>query len=493
MRHPDVRKAVFLRTLLAGAACAALVAIVGQTPLRASTLDTIGITQLRALNPALTGAGISVAQAEAPQDSNAFEVNPAATGQSAALFTYISSVGTSTVFGDSVGIESSHANSVAGNFYAAGTGAAPGVQHVYNYEAGYFSTLIINDNPINGSIVNQSFAFTAGTQQSYDSAYDNYTYAHGTLFVSAVGNAVRPSAPGTSYNGIGVAAYGGTSAAGPTLDNGRSKPDITAPGDFTSFSTPLVSGVAAILSQAGAQGDGGSGTASVATDPRVIKTLLINGAVKPSDWTHTPTAPLDTRYGGGIVNAYNSYILLAAGEHTFSSSNATGSLVGTAPANITGTADPLFGWDRADITSGTLSDAVNHYVFNPKVAAGVTSYTLTATLTWYRQTDQAAINNLNLFLYDATTSTTTAVDESASLVDNVEHLYTLSLTPGHTYDLQVLKDGGLAGSTTVSNLETYALAYSFTPLPEPASLAVMLLGIPMFCRRSSRRALPSRD
>jgi hypothetical protein len=499
MRHPDVRKPVFLRTLLGLAACAALSALGGQTLLRASTLDDIGVTKLRALVPALTGTGVTVAQAEANSAgvTNAFEVNPnsAPIGQPATLFTYISNVGTTSVFADSVvGTESSHADTVGGNFYGTNGGVAPGVTHVYNYQADNFINLIINNNSNNissnafsGSIVNQSFS--GGAQQALDTTYDNYIARHGILFVSAVGNPLSPTppfppptSPGTSYNGIGVAAYGGLSDVGPTSDNARSKPDITAPGALTSWSTPLVSGVAAILAQAG--------SGSVATDPRVIKTLLINGAVKPSDWTHSPTAPLDTRYGGGIVNAYNSYILLSAGQHTFSSSSTTGSLLGTAPLNITGTADPLSGWDLTTITSGTLTDAVNHYVIKPPAAAGITSYTLTATLTWYRQVDQSTVNNLNLFLYDSTSPT--AVSKSISLVDNVEHLYTLNLAPGHTYDLQILKDGGLAGSTTVSNLETYALAYSFAPVPEPASLAVMLLGIPMFCRRTSQRATRSR-
>jgi hypothetical protein len=493
MRHPNIRKPVLVRTLLAGAACVTLSAVMGQTPLRASTLDDIGITKLRALNPSLTGTGITVAQVEVSGSANAFEVNPNSLpiGQPATLFTYVSSVGTTSIFADGVvGIESLHADTVGGNFYGTSGGAAPGVTHVYNYEANNFIALIennntnnIKDNAFSGSIVNQSFS--GGPQQSLDTAYDNYSIRHGILFVSAIGNPPpspglpTPTSPGTSYNGVGVAAYGGVSNVGPTADNGRSKPDITAPGALTSWSTPLVSGVAAILAQAG--------SGSVATDPRVIKTLLINGAVKPSDWTHSPTAPLDTRYGGGIVNAYNSYILLTAGQHTFSSSNTTGSLSGTAPANITGAADPLAGWDLTTITSGTSTDAVNHYVVKPPVAAGVTGYTLTATLTWYRQVNQATVNNLNLFLYDSTNPT--AVDKSISLVDNVEHLYTLSLTPGHTYDLQILKDGGLMGSTTVSNQETYALAYSFTAVPEPMSLMLMLSGMPIFFRRSSQREI----
>ena len=81
---------------------------------------------------------------------------------------------------------------------------------------------------------------------------------------------------------------------GPT-DDGRSKPDITAPGGFTSYSTPYVSGCAAILMQAAARGDGGSGTQTSAGDIRTVKALLLNGATKPTGWSHTSTQPLGSQ------------------------------------------------------------------------------------------------------------------------------------------------------------------------------------------------------
>ncbi|MDB5173367.1 MAG: hypothetical protein JWN51_2140 [Phycisphaerales bacterium] len=499
MPSPEHQKQGPVRTLLAAAGIAALSVLPIPTPARAAPLDAIGVTQLRARDATLTGTGVSVAQVEASLQGSitAFEVNPAFVVQPVGLFTYIGATGATVVgtFPNAVGVDSSHADTVAGNFYGTVGGVAPGVQHVYNYDANYFyNTLIVGNQPISGSIINQSFIFTSQTaagQQEVDRKYDNYAFNHGALFISGAGNGDtnngRVSAPSTSYNGIGVAVYGAPSSVGPTLDNGRSKPDITAPASATSFSTPFVSGAAALLAQAGARGDGGPNTASVATDPRVIKTLLINGAVKPADWTHSPTAPLDTRYGGGILNADNSYILLHAGKHTFSASNTTGSLLGTAPANITGVQDPVAGWDFTTITSTSIADAVNHYVFHPTAAAGVSSYTLTATLTWFRHADESSINDLNLFLYDATTSTTTPLDKSISAVDNVEHLFTLNLKPGDVYDLQILKAGGLAGSATVTDAETYALAYNFAALPESASLALLLVGLPMLFGRTSRR------
>jgi hypothetical protein len=62
------------------------------------------------------------------------------------------------------------------------------------------------------------------------------------------------------------------------------------------------------------------GTAN-ANDPLTVKALLLNGAIKPlyvtnpaDKWMHTDTAPLDTRYGAGVLNVFNSYKQLSAGR-----------------------------------------------------------------------------------------------------------------------------------------------------------------------------------
>ncbi|MGH7952293.1 MAG: hypothetical protein ACREFE_10290, partial [Limisphaerales bacterium] len=57
---------------------------------RASNLDTIGVTLLRMVTTNLNGAGIPVGQAEAQDSTNppTWEVNPGAVGQLTNLFTY---------------------------------------------------------------------------------------------------------------------------------------------------------------------------------------------------------------------------------------------------------------------------------------------------------------------------------------------------------------------------------------------------------------------
>jgi hypothetical protein len=275
-----------------------------------------------------------------------------------------------------------------------------------------------------------------------------------------VGNGGSVNAPATCYNGIGVAVDNGSSSTGPTLDNGRAKPDITAPGypaGLTSFSTPYVSGAAAVLMQAGARGDGGNGT-NAAADIRTVKALLLNGAVKPADWTNNAPSPLDTRYGAGVLNVFNSYEQLAGGRHGYIVSTSVSTGGAHPPTGASGMVSTLSGWDFNTNTSSSTSDGVNHYYFNVTNGVSEAMFTATATLVWNRQRNKSGINNLNLFLYNAANSNLVAVSTSA--VDNVEHIFVPNLAQGR-YDLQVWKAGG----SFVSSSETYALAFEFFSLP----------------------------
>jgi hypothetical protein len=425
----------------------------------AQNLDQIGVTLLREMTTNLNGSGIRVAQPEANIDGNtnhpsAFEVNPAAVGQPTNLFTYASALGTATGFTNAVGNESGHADGVAANFYGlTGTGIATNVAQVDNYDADFFITNYVFNLAAMpaAAVVNQSFTFGAlsvSDQQAVDSAYDDYSEMFGTIFISAVNNGGQVCAPGTSYNCLAVAAYGGSSSIGPTLDNGRCKPDLTAPAGVTSFSTPQVAGAAAVLLQAALRGDGGGDT-NAASDLRTIKALLLNGAVKPAGWTNSNASPLDARYGAGVLNVFNSYEQLAGGEQTFCATNLISLGVAHLPAATTNTISANSGWDAKFISSSATNDVVNHYFFN--VSNGIA----TATLVWNRQLGETNINDLDLFLFNAANSNLVAC--STSRVDNVEHIYAPQLAAGR-YDLQVVKNGG---TNVVSDAEAYALAWAF--------------------------------
>lgn len=447
---------------------------------RAQNLDVTGVTLLRMVTTNVDGTGIRVAQPEGGFDQvTNWEVNPGAVGQPVGLFTYISGSGTSGSYPNSLSSESGHADNVGRNFYGLPDGVATNVAHVDNYDANYFYNSIITSPfppDINAQVVNQSFIFAnadgshmpANQEQSIDSHYDDYAAQYEVLFVSGAGNGgptnqsrVYPVA--TCYNGIGVGVSDGGSCVGPTLDNGRAKPDIIAPGGATSFSTPYVAGAATVLMQAGLRGDGGSDTNSAA-DIRTIKSLLLNGAIKPLDWTNPAPSPLDPRYGAGVLNIFNSYEQLVGGRHGYTVSMSVTNGDPHPPMGASGSVGALSGWDfNTNFSSSgglfsSATDGVNHYYFNVTNNLSNATFTATATLVWNRQRSQTGINNLDLFLYDAISSNLVAC--STSLVDNVEHIFVPRLPPGR-YDLQVWKAGG----SFVSASETYALAFEFFSVP----------------------------
>jgi len=264
-----------------------------------------------------------------------------------------------------------------------------------------------------------------------------------------------------------VGAYGGSSATGPTTD-GRAKPDITAPASLTSFSTPQVAGAAAILLEAAGRNDGGPSTAAKAGDARTLKALLLNGATKPGDWAPVPPAPLDLRYGAGVLQVWNSYRQLRGGKQAPNATTSS-SLTGThLPANLTNSLPTRRGWDQGSITNQSVSsNTIKHYFVDLRDATNRT-FTLKATLVWQRQANTATINDLDLFVYDAVSNQQVA--SSTSAVDNVEHVYMTNLPPSR-YDIQVVKNGGATKRITSS--ETYAVAFEFGP-PEEARIANML-------------------
>jgi hypothetical protein len=409
---------------------------------RAQNSGAIGLSLLVLQDATLTGQGARVAQAEAgsPNFPN-WEVTNI---QPAAVFNYYGSGGTASLYPNRVGLASSHADQVGAILYGA-QGVAPGLAAVDNYEAYYFENSIVAAGAsIPAVIINQSFVNSSANpvqQAQSDSYFDDYAWQHNVLFISAAGDGGLVSSPASSYNGIGVAAYGGASSAGPTPDNGRCKPDITAPATATSFSTPQVSGAAAILWQAASRGDGGPGTAALAADPMLVKALLLNGAVKSADWTNSTDSPLDFRYGAGILNVFNSWRQLAAGR-LLSGQQESAALVG---------------WDRATIQVSSSGNLTNHYYFQVPSAAGDPA-ALVATLVWGKHAQSSSINHLNLLLYRMADGGLTA--SSQSPVDNVQHLYLHGISPGG-YDLQVVSQAA-AGLLDFAPGEAYALSVSFT-------------------------------
>jgi len=438
----------------------------------ATLLDTTGVTALRGTTTNLDGTGVRVGQVEAQSGSGDWQVNPNSSRvkQPTNAFTYFLSnppylvVITTNTFPNTLGIESGHADGVADYFYGVSNGIVTNVLHIDNYEANTFIVYYVGytaatTHPIAERVVNQSFTF-GSVDSNADQAYDNYAAQNSVLFVSGAGFRGQPVyTPATCYNGIGVGVAGvSDSPTGPTSD-GRSKPDLVAPNPVdpqTSYTTAEVSGAAALLMQAGARGDGGGDTNS-ATDIRTVKALLLNGAVKPADWTNSFSNPLHARYGAGVLNVFNAYKQLAGQRQTNFVPITISSGAAHPPTGASNTIPVLSAWSLGNITSlaHPPTDAVNHYYFNVTDGMSNAPFTATITLAWNRQSGRATVNDLNLYLYNAANSN--LVTCSTSIVDNVEHLYVPRLSPGR-YDLQVWKSG-VNGFVTGS--ETYALAWEF--------------------------------
>jgi hypothetical protein len=153
-----------------------------------------------------------------------------------------------------------------------------------------------------------------------------------------------------------------------------------------------------------------------------------------------------------MLNLFNAWKQLSGGQWAFVESTTTGGGAHPPGANTNNIASRV-GWDQNSISTTPVQDRINHYYLSLPAGAGG-NFTLTATLTWLRQSGQTGVNDLNLFLYNAASNLVAA---STSVVDNVEHLFTPTLPPGR-YDLQVLKRGSIG---QVSSSETYALAFEF--------------------------------
>jgi hypothetical protein len=424
----------------------------------ASDIETTGLVAMRRERASITGQGIAVAQPEGQEAPDAWQVNPIY--NSTAFFTWTSDLGMATNFPNAVGVESSHANGVATQFYSIfEPGVAVGVSRVDSYDAGYFvNDIILLSKPIAARVVNQSFVL----ETSADTFYDAYAARYNVLFVSGAQNLpeITPPSPGSAYNGIGVGIISDTamSSIGPTSD-GRAKPDLVAPHFCcSSFSTPQVSGAAALLLQAAAANDGGANTAPIATNASVIKALLLNGAVKTTNWTNGFRRPLDARYGAGVLNMYNSDLQLRGGRWAATDTNSVMANSSHPPTSVTNNIPALRGWDFSTIQGTVPNDRVAHYYFN--LPTNSAAYSATATLVWKKG---LSLTNLDLFLYE--TKSNTLVTCSTSSVDNVEHLFVPKLPAGR-YDLQVMKRGGpLVGA------ESYALAFDFSPVKLSAGLS----------------------
>lgn len=436
--------------------------------------DDVGFDALRARLGASTptGASVSVGHVEAQESAGNFGPNRSLGEFAGKAFTDMSGPSGS----------SGHATFVGQNMYGGTTSIAPGVLRVWVYEAGSFAqgaALNLGNaglgplNPPGGTspvrIFNHSWIGSFGT-----TALDNEALRRGdfamnrddTLFVcgenNGAGSAMQPLMS-MGYNGIAVGLMSGGHSAGDVpagIDgNGRMKPELVAPGSFTSFSTPVVSAAAALMYDT-------ANTAPYSTNANrrkgvTVKSALLCGATHAASWSNGAPAsgasrgitarPLDPVYGAGTVNVDRAHRIITATESLGA---------GTAASAASGAAQPLAGWDHESYAVGTQ----RHYRINVPSACDASFLVAwnRAPSTAWTATTAPAVMNLRLELRKVVAGTVTSITGdggasafaggnvvSASAVDNVEHLYVRGLQPG-TYVLSVTREDSLvttAGAT----------------------------------------------
>jgi hypothetical protein len=422
--------------------------------LRADWRDDIGYTRLTQT----VGSELPLANSAGLTQVEAREGNPS-TGAYAPNTTDPLLTNKSFVLKSGASGGSGHAFAVATNFYGDTTSLLPNALTVDLYSANewlYSEFLQLNSNSLPNIEARQvqnhswisifdrnlnTFAQIDATVTNVNRRLDFASNRDGFLCVAGANNGNSTTLPdllAQIYHGITVGLTNGAHSAGFTEFDGagRIKPEIVAPDTLTSFATPMVSSVGAVLMQRLGQAPY---NLAGAERVRVTKALLLTGARKDrvATWANSGIRPLDLRYGAGEVNAFHAYSTLRSGRHT-------GANTQTVPAR---------GWAAQNVTF----NAMRTYFFN--VPAGV-STPFAATLTWHRafavgNSNSATLANLDLRLH-ATNGFVlgTEITASRSAVDNLEHLHIASLAPG-SYALVV---GNIASADTA-----YALAWQTLP------------------------------
>jgi hypothetical protein len=429
-----------------------LISITCAAVLRASIQSDIGYTELKQeYGTSLpNGSNLTVLMVEAPNTSGAWAVNKTGEQSSRKItFPLVTTAPTSY---------STHAQYVANNLCGSTTSILPALAELKVGSVGTYRNSSlglgsrVSPKTVAWDVENHSLISNITTYNLNALQLLDYRIVRDQItVVIALENGTNAMQPlwGNNYNTIAVGtATGKHSRGGTNFDgSGRQKPDLVGTATYTSYATPVVTSAAGLIIAETKR------TASLATakDPRVVKALLMAGATKTefSAWSHTAAQPLDPIYGAGQVNIYNSYKMLVAGRKS-------------ACTNWQGNR----GWDLG--TSGT--NAVYYF----EVPAGQTM-NFSTVLTWYCElnttdfwTFTGTPANLNLRLYNSNSSFAlgTVVAESASSLDNVEHIYCPTL-PAGKYALAVTGPAGttygIAWNGALSGGETAATATPTAP------------------------------
>jgi hypothetical protein len=473
----------------------------------AGYIDLIGYPELKAeLGGVPTGAGVQVTQVEAADGSGNYMPNTTISDFSGKTITDKTGTSPGTL---------GHAMWVGRNFYGNKTSVAKGITDIWMYSANDFlgsgflnSGVMPKVEPAwcTRRVANHSWA---GSGQG---GYANADVLRRLDFVVETDDYIQVTAAnnGTtnmpmladSFNAIVVGRTDGDHATGTTaVDSvyvtGRTKPDLVAPGwdppdteVKTSWAAPMVSACAALLVETGHTPTGLSNGSY--TSPRtgltiyhaetseVIKAALMAGAdrvtsngrgAEITDYTVDTTNGLDSRFGAGQVNIYNSYHILKGGERDSAQDGGAASI-------------GRYGFDYDSAFGGSSgSNSTGSYTFTADFSKWME--VLFASLVWNVDISEkgadpvgtATLYDLDLMLYDTTIETLVA--SSTSTLDNTENIW-FDLVGGNSYRLDVVR-----GSGQGDFLWDYGLAWRV--VPEPATVALLGIGgVALLLRRRRR-------
>jgi len=442
----------------------------------ATVKESVGYAKLAAeLGAALpTGAGVHVAMAEANTDSKMSGGVPTDGGYDyipiPSNVQFVGKTFHNLSAGSAKADNSAHANLVGVFFYGSTDSIAPGVSEVDLYYADTWQGLdylhngqLALPNYTGARVFNHSWVdqTNAAALARVDYTATRYNVLH-VAGVNNVNNGGPQPLLASSYNAITVGLTTGaheSSNAAPAATPGlglysgnafmRTRPDLVVPQSFTSYATPFVSGAATLLIETAHNNpDLSHGSSTIPEDPtyviqnaertEVVRSALMAGANKQV-WTdyRSPSfaSPngLDSRFGAGQLDVYESYHMLAAGEHD---SREAGDL-----ASIGN-----YGFDLQ-----TQFGAKDTSTYGFSVAADSLE-NLSVSLVWNAQVDidlsgaaaayAASLADFNLSLFRVSGDNRTLVQASLSTQDNTENLWLAGLSPGD-YELQVTRTDAL--------------------------------------------------
>lgn len=251
----------------------------------------------------------------------------------------------------------------------------------------------------------------------------------------------------------------------------------------TSYSAPIVAGGIALLKDVARLSILGETpeTHPDSFDTRVMKSVIMAGSQATNGWDNgqnefnVTTQALDTTTGAGrldLLGAADVFLAETRGEQNFTGGDVSSSGWNLTTINLAQSIDFII--DTAFTETSSLTVALNWFAVR-----GFTDAELGQDI---------AFANLDLQVWRLNEEGGFAfmVGESRTTYNNTEFLRISSLSPGE-YAMRVLFPGMIYDTTNSISTETFALAWSSAPIPEPSIAMFASLSL-IFIFRIRRRS-----